>query len=198
MEELQFRITNIKIITEDEIEITINVWDKNEITTILENLSTEDETNEKIMKVKSYSFTICPITYTMTHCEECELEECFGVYSKYEDSDNLNPRLRRQWKTANIVDNLTSLFFKRNYFKKLIWSFIRPRIAVMIWIPDKFSVFPNQCIVNTPGVNCNSRYFMSGRDSFSYSGFDFRKQGFNIPEEGTVFLNGTVGKSVHL
>ena len=122
MEELEFRITNIKIITEDEIEISINVWDKEEVTTILENLSNENESSEKAMMVANYSFTICPLTYTMTHCKECELEECFSIYNKYEYSENLNPRLRRQWKTANIVDNLTAFFFKQDFFKNQIFT----------------------------------------------------------------------------
>lgn len=122
MEEFEFRITNIKIITPDEIEISINVWDINEATTILENLTDENESKEKIMRVEKYNFTICPISYTMEPYEKCELEECFDIYSKYEYSDNLNPRLRRQWKTANIVDNLTSYFFKQDYFKNKIYN----------------------------------------------------------------------------
>lgn len=122
MEEFEFRITNIKIITPDEIEISINVWDKNQVTIILENLSDEKDSKEKIMRVDSYSFTICPISYTMEPCKKCELEECFDIYHKYEYSDNLSPSLRRHWKVANIVDNLTSFFFKQDFFKNKMYD----------------------------------------------------------------------------
>ena len=35
-----------------------------------------------------------------------ELEDCMDLYSKYEYCDNLNPKLRKQWKVGNIADNL--------------------------------------------------------------------------------------------
>ena len=120
MEEFEFRIVNIKVVNSDEIEITINIWDKGEITIILENLTEEGE--EKVIKSKNHTFTISPISYTMQPCKESELEECFSIYHKMEYSDNLNPRLRRQWLTANIVDKLTALFFKEGYFKNKIFT----------------------------------------------------------------------------
>ncbi len=122
MEKLEFKITNIKVITEDEMEISINVWDKEEVTTILDNLSNENELGKKSIKIANYSFTISPLTYAMSHCKECELEECFSIYNQYEYFENLNPRLRRQWKTANIVDNLTAYFFKIDFFNHKIFT----------------------------------------------------------------------------
>ena len=41
-----------------------------------------------------------------------DLQECFDVHHKYEYSDGLNPRLRRQWKTASLMDGIVDLLFK--------------------------------------------------------------------------------------
>ncbi|MGH7826435.1 MAG: hypothetical protein ACREQ7_14825 [Candidatus Binatia bacterium] len=41
-----------------------------------------------------------------------DLQECFDVYHKFEYDDGLNPRLRRQWKTASLVDGVVDLLFK--------------------------------------------------------------------------------------
>lgn len=122
MEQFKFKIVNIKIVAPDEFDITINVWDKNEVTTVLENLSSESETELKELTYKQYTFTLDPIACTMSLFKDKDLEECFDTYNKYEFSTNLNPRLRRHWKTANIVDNLTDYFLKNNYFNNKLYN----------------------------------------------------------------------------
>ena len=122
MEQLEFKITNIKLISQDEIKISVSIWDRNEVNTILENVTHVDNEMGKSLKTMHYDFTIYPSTHRMTLCSECELQDYFEVYGKYEYSDNLNPTLRRQWKTANIIDNLTSYFFDQGYFNGKIFQ----------------------------------------------------------------------------
>lgn len=37
-----------------------------------------------------------------------DLEACFEVYHEYDYDEGLNPRLRRQWKTANLGDQIAA------------------------------------------------------------------------------------------
>ncbi|MEI6596009.1 MAG: hypothetical protein WCO28_10640 [Bacteroidota bacterium] len=120
MEELRLKITNIKIKSPDEIEISINVWDENDVTTILENLTDEIETPQKFLRSNNYSFLISPLSYALEPLNE--LEECLDIYHENESFENLNPKLRRQWKTANLVDSLTHKLFKEAYFKNEIYG----------------------------------------------------------------------------
>lgn len=55
---------------------------------------------------------------TMTPKED--LQECFDVHHKFEYSDGLNPRLRRQWKTASLIDGIVDLLFKSHLL--IPWS----------------------------------------------------------------------------
>jgi hypothetical protein len=41
-----------------------------------------------------------------------DLQDCFDVHHRFEYSDGLNPRLRRQWKTASLVDGIVDIVFK--------------------------------------------------------------------------------------
>ena len=125
MEDLTLKITNIKIISPDEIEISINVWDENDITKILENLTAEIETPQKILRTNNYSFTINALSNSMETFPESEIEKCFEVYHENEYSDNLNPELRRQWKTASLVDNLTNKLLVEEYFKNEIYGSLK-------------------------------------------------------------------------
>ena len=117
-----FKITNIKLISEDEVKISVSIWDKDEVATLLENSSIIAHDIRKSLNTMHFDFTISPLTHKMTLCSECELQDYFAVYGKYEYSDNLNPTLRRQWKTANIIDNLTSYFFDQGYFNGKIFK----------------------------------------------------------------------------
>ncbi|HWO42165.1 MAG TPA: hypothetical protein VNO43_10215 [Candidatus Eisenbacteria bacterium] len=40
------------------------------------------------------------------------LQNAFDVYHRYEYDDNLNPALRRQWKTAFLADQIVSALFE--------------------------------------------------------------------------------------
>ena len=50
-----------------------------------------------------------------------ELIDAMDIYSKYEYPHNLNPRLRRQWHTATLVDNLTVMLM-RHFFLFRNWE----------------------------------------------------------------------------
>ena len=122
MEQLEFKITNIKLISQDEVKISISIWDKSEVNTVLENVAHVDNEIRKSLNTMHFDFTILPLTYRMQPFNEGELHDSFEVYGKHEYSDKLNPTLRRQWKTTNIIDNLTSFFLtttilKVEYFK---------------------------------------------------------------------------------
>jgi hypothetical protein len=41
-----------------------------------------------------------------------DLQDCFDVHHRFEYSDGLNPRLRRQWKTASLIDGIVDIIFK--------------------------------------------------------------------------------------
>lgn len=49
-----------------------------------------------------------------------DLQKCFEVYHRFEFSDGLNPRLRRQWKTASLVDGIVDILFKSHLL--IPWS----------------------------------------------------------------------------
>lgn len=121
MEQLEFKITNIKLISQDEVSVSICIWDRNEVNTLLENVAHVDNEIRKSLNTMHYDFTISPLSHRMTH-REGQLQDFFEVYNKYEYSDNLNPTLRRQWKTANIIDSLTAYLFDQDYFNSKIFQ----------------------------------------------------------------------------
>ena len=44
------------------------------------------------------------------------LQEAFDVYHRFEYDDDLNPTLRRQWKTAALADQIVSCLFESRAF----------------------------------------------------------------------------------
>jgi hypothetical protein len=51
-----------------------------------------------------------------------ELQECFDVHYRFEHSHGLNPKLRRQWKTASLVDAIVDLLFRSRLL--IPWSLL--------------------------------------------------------------------------
>jgi hypothetical protein len=45
------------------------------------------------------------------------LQEAFDVYHQFEYDDNLNPTLRRQWKTASLADQMVGCLFESRAFR---------------------------------------------------------------------------------
>ena len=41
-----------------------------------------------------------------------DLQEAFDVHHRFEYDDNLNPTLRRQWRTASLADQIVSCLFE--------------------------------------------------------------------------------------
>ena len=82
MEQLVFKITNIKLISEDEVKISVSIWDKDEVATLLENSSIIAHDIRKSLNTMHFDFTISPLTHKMTLCSECELQDYFAVYGK--------------------------------------------------------------------------------------------------------------------
>ena len=48
-----------------------------------------------------------------------ELQECFDVHHEFEYSDGLNPKLRRQWKTASLIDGIVDILFKSHLLQPM-------------------------------------------------------------------------------
>ena len=122
MEQIVFKITNIQVFSKEKIEISIKVQDKNIIGKSVEKfLKNAEENNETLELINDYTFIINPRKYSMTP-NTMELSKCFDVFHEHEYCNNLNPTLRRKWKTADIVDKLTSYFFENTYFKNKIYK----------------------------------------------------------------------------
>lgn len=48
-----------------------------------------------------------------------QLQDCFDIYHRYEYDDGLNPKLRRQWHAACLIDQTVDLLFKSGALRKL-------------------------------------------------------------------------------
>jgi hypothetical protein len=47
-----------------------------------------------------------------------DLQEVFDVYHRFEYDNNLNPTLRRQWRTAALADQIVSCLFESRAFSR--------------------------------------------------------------------------------
>jgi hypothetical protein len=48
-----------------------------------------------------------------------ELQDCFDVYHRYEYDDGLNPKLRRQWHTACLADQIVHCLFNSGALREI-------------------------------------------------------------------------------
>lgn len=70
---------------------------------------------EEVGAPTAYGFDFDPVENSIGPHDN--LAECFDVYSEHETADGLNPRLRRLWLTASLVDTLASRLVKSKAFK---------------------------------------------------------------------------------
>lgn len=97
MEQLEARIESIQRIASDRHLMTISV-------------STAWPQGESVLRDERwYRLEIDLEERAMTPKDD--LQDCFDVHHRFEYSDGLNPRLRRQWKTASLVDGVVDLLF---------------------------------------------------------------------------------------
>lgn len=63
-----------------------------------------------------YSFTIRPTEDGFSVDPEDSLNDCFQVYHQYEYVDNLEPRLRRLWKSAYLTNQMVQTLVNAHVF----------------------------------------------------------------------------------
>lgn len=95
--------------------ITLAVSPVNEV-----ELYSDTDDNKNNIHMRIYTMTISKDNEGYSMMPDDELEECMEILHEYEYSDNLNPTLRRKWKTATIADNIAYSLFTSNIFG--IWN----------------------------------------------------------------------------
>ncbi|MDX9694650.1 MAG: hypothetical protein RBT49_02565 [Bacteroidales bacterium] len=113
MEKFSARIKCIVPNPDKGFDVTITVCNESEFDLLLDK--TRD--NTFIVKDKTYTFTING--NEMNHPGNCEINEIMNVYHKYEFSDNLNPTLRRMWKTGSLIDNIVYKLINTGILRKI-------------------------------------------------------------------------------
>jgi hypothetical protein len=98
MEQMEARVESIHRVASDRYIVTVSV-------------STGSPPEESLWRdQRLYRLEIDLEESTMTPKDD--LQDYFDVYHRFEYSDGLNPRLRRQWKTASLVDGIVDIVFK--------------------------------------------------------------------------------------
>jgi hypothetical protein len=81
-------------------DVVIIIYNENQLDLIL------DINRDTPFTINEFEYKILIYNNEMSH-PDCEsLNEIMEVYHKYEYSDNLNATLRRQWKIAQLIDNI--------------------------------------------------------------------------------------------
>jgi len=100
MDEFKGKISKIELLSKDEYKITLDVFNDSEIEEILDF---ENEQSNFILHGNNYEFIIDKGSMKPVG----DAEECMNVYQVHETPENLNPRLKRQWLTASIIDDIS-------------------------------------------------------------------------------------------
>ncbi len=98
MEQLEARLESIQRVAGDRYLVTVLVSTHSP----LQDFGWHDQ--------RLYRMEVDVEQSTMTPKDD--LQDCFDVHHNFEYSDGLNPRLRRQWKTASLVDGIVDIVFK--------------------------------------------------------------------------------------
>lgn len=98
MEQLEARLESIQRVDGDLYLVTISV--------------TTDWPHENSRPPDQRLFSLVIDLDQRSMTPQDDLQEYFDVHYKFETSDGLNPRLRRQWKTASLVDGIVDIIFK--------------------------------------------------------------------------------------
>ena len=107
---LKGKILKIELGGENKYKVTLDVYDDSEIEQVLDF---ENENGNFIIHGNRIEFTITGNEMDPIN----EAKEYMQVYHSYEAPDNLNPRLRRYWYTANIIDDIADNLISNGVLK---------------------------------------------------------------------------------
>lgn len=114
MENFEANIISIFPSPKSGFDVTIKVYNASEFDLIL------DETRDTPFVFKDETYIVNINGTIMHHLEWWRgVDEVMDVYYKYEFSNNLNPKLRRLWKTGKLIDNIVSKII----FSKILETF---------------------------------------------------------------------------
>ncbi len=100
MEKYSAHINSIVQNSEQGYEIKITIYNEGEFELLF------DKTRDKQFNLNAKTYILHINGNTMSFPSGDEINEIMDVYHEYEFSNNLNPTLRRQWKTGNLVDEI--------------------------------------------------------------------------------------------
>ena len=100
MEKYSANIYSIIQNKEKGFDITVTIYNENEF----ELLYDQNRDNPFDLNAKTYIININE--NELSFPEDSEIHEAMEVVHEYEYSNNLNPKLRRLWKTASLIDEI--------------------------------------------------------------------------------------------
>ena len=100
MEKYSANIYSIIQNKEKGFDITVTIYNENEF----ELLYDQNRDNPFDLNAKTYIININE--NVLSFPEDSEIHEAMDVVHEYEYSNNLNPKLRRLWKTASLIDEI--------------------------------------------------------------------------------------------
>jgi len=100
MEKYSANIYSIIQNKEKGFDVTVTIYNENEF----ELLHDQNRDNPFDLNAKTYIININE--NVLSFPEDSEIHEAMDVVHEYEYSNNLNPKLRRLWKTASLIDEI--------------------------------------------------------------------------------------------
>jgi hypothetical protein len=102
----------------EEYSVRLVVNSQQEIALLQEAIAQGSE--QPIIHSYVYDMVVSVSTEGNSMTPDDELEACMEVLHEYEYDDNLNPTLRRKWKTAYLADNITERIFSSGLLE--VWD----------------------------------------------------------------------------
>ncbi|MFW5776601.1 MAG: hypothetical protein ACOCZB_04860 [Spirochaetota bacterium] len=101
-----------------EYSVRFTVVSAHEIQAVQE--ATDKNKEPPVVHAHTYDMVISLSGGDRSMMPDDDLEECMEVYHEHEHVENLNPSLRRMWKTAYIADNITATLFNSGVLE--VWD----------------------------------------------------------------------------
>jgi hypothetical protein len=113
MEKFSAMINSIIQNPEEGFDVSVTIYNENEFELL------HDVTRNEAFNLNAKTYAIHLNGNALSFPEGSEIHEVMEVFHAYEFSNNLNPKLRRQWKTGSLIDEIAYRIFSSGILDKI-------------------------------------------------------------------------------